>query len=89
MLSSALEEENTRLCAGVTTKAAAPAPDLSADTCFYLQDGSRVRTHSLVLAAGSAYFRHLAQVHFITPCTDKKENQIFLTYKVEQLHSHK
>jgi hypothetical protein len=36
MLSSALEEENTRLCAGGTTKAAA-TPDLSADTCFYLQ----------------------------------------------------
>jgi hypothetical protein len=62
MLSNALEEENTRLCAGVTSKAAATTPDLSADTCFYLQDGSRVRTHSLVLAAGSAYFRHLAQV---------------------------
>jgi hypothetical protein len=61
MLSNALEEENTRLCAGAA-KTAATTPDLSADTCFYLQDGSRVRTHSLVLAAGSAYFRHLAQV---------------------------
>jgi BTB/POZ domain len=54
MLSGALEEQNLRLAGG-------PA-DMSADTCIYLQGGARVRTHSLVLAAGSAYFRHLAQV---------------------------
>jgi hypothetical protein len=57
MLSGALEEQNLRLSAGPSL-----AADLCADTCIYLEDGSRVRTHSLVLAAGSAYFRHLAQV---------------------------
>ena len=64
MLSGALEEQNLRLSAG-------PA-DLSADTTIYLEDGARVRTHSLVLAAGSAYFRHLAQVAETTLITTNK-----------------
>jgi hypothetical protein len=58
MLSGALEEQNMRLAGGPV--------DMCADTCIYLQDGARVRTHSLVLAAGSAYFRHLAQVGCLT-----------------------
>ena len=34
-----------------------------ADTTLYLGDGSRVRTHYLVLAAGSSFFRSLNQVY--------------------------
>ena len=44
----------------------APSGDPScqlADTTLYLGDGSRVRTHYLVLAAGSSFFRSLNQVH--------------------------
>ena len=61
MLVGALEEKND-IILGQLLQGEHLATDMAADTTVHLQDGSKVRTHSVVLAAGSQYFRDIAQV---------------------------
>lgn len=70
MIAGALSEHNETILGNMEEKEekeqgreAVFQSDWSADTTIYLDDGSRVRTHSIVLAAGSEHYRFIAQVN--------------------------